>query len=144
MEGIKEEKEKSDTEITDFSGKRVLLAEDIEINREIATMMLKMFNLEVDHAANGEEAVEKVRQSKPGYYDIVLMDIQMPVMNGYEATEKIRALDDTALASIPILAMTANAFDEDRRKAFESGMNGHIAKPIDAAQLASALKNILK
>ncbi len=144
LEGIEEEKEKSDTEVTDFSGKRVLLAEDIEINREIATMMLKMFNLEVDHAANGEEAVEKVRQSKPGYYDIILMDIQMPVMNGYEATEKIRALDDTALASIPILAMTANAFDEDRRKAFESGMNGHIAKPIDAAQLASALKNILK
>ena len=97
----------------------------------------------VDTAENGAEAVEKVKRSKPGGYDLVLMDVQMPVMNGYEATKQIRALRDPALAGITILAMTANAFDEDRKKALECGMNGFLSKPIVIEELISTLQNNL-
>ena len=105
--------------------------------------ILNEYGFRVDTAENGAEAVEKVKNSKPGDYDLVLMDVQMPVMNGYEATKQIRALRDPALAGITILAMTANAFDEDRKKALECGMNGFLSKPIVLEELISTLQNNL-
>ena len=127
-----------------FDGKRILLAEDNELNREIAMEILGEVGLEVEPAENGQIAFEMLRDSKPGYYDLVLMDVQMPVMNGYDATRAIRALENPALASIPIIAMTANAFEEDKRNALEAGMNGHLGKPIDVPALMEMLSSILK
>ena len=127
----------------DFKGKRILLVEDNEPNREIAQEILQEYGFRVDPAENGAVAVEKVRTAAPGSYDLVLMDVQMPVMDGYTATRQIRALDDPALAKIPILAMTANAFDEDRRNALESGMNGFLSKPIVIGDLVQELRKIL-
>ena len=123
-----------------FKNKHILLVEDNELNSEIATEILTEYGFIVDTAENGAEALEKVSTSKPGTYDLVLMDVQMPVMNGYEATKCIRKLKDPALANISILAMTANAFDEDR-KALESGMDGFLSKPIVIKELVQALKN---
>ena len=127
----------------DFCGSRVLLTEDNELNREIAAEILKEYGFVVETAENGAEAVEKIRASKPGDYDLVLMDVQMPVMDGYDATREIRALPDPALAGIPILAMTANAFDEDRRSALECGMDGFLSKPIVIAELVHELQRLL-
>ena len=124
-----------------FKNKHILLVEDNELNSEIATEILTEYGFIVDTAENGAEALEKVSTSKPGTYDLVLMDVQMPVMNGYEATKCIRKLKDPALANISILAMTANAFDEDRKKALESGMDGFLSKPILIKELVQALKN---
>ena len=121
-----------------------LLVEDNELNREIAVELLKQYGFRIDTAENGAEAVEKVRHAAPGDYDLVLMDVQMPVMNGYEATKQIRALDDPALAGITILAMTANAFDEDRKKALKCGMDGFLSKPIVLEELIGTLQNNLK
>ena len=129
---------------SDFRGRRILLVEDNELNSEIAVEILNEYGFLVDTAENGAEAVEKVKHSKSGDYDLVLMDVQMPVMNGYEATRQIRALDDPALAKITILAMTANAFDEDRKRALECGMNGFLSKPIVIEELICALQNNLK
>ena len=98
----------------------------------------------METAENGREAVEKLSASSPGYYRLVLMDVQMPLMDGYEATRTIRRLEDRELANIPILAMTANAFEEDRQAALASGMNGHIAKPIDVDKLLETLKGVLE
>ena len=128
---------------SDFRGKSILLVEDNELNSEIAVEILNEYGFLVDTAENGAEAVEKVKNSEPGGYDLVLMDVQMPVMNGYEATKQIRALTDPALAGITILAMTANAFDEDRKKALECGMNGFLSKPIVIEELISTLQNNL-
>lgn len=125
----------------DFRGRCILLVEDNELNREIAEELLKQYGFLVDIAENGAEAVEKVKNSAPGTYDLVLMDIQMPVMNGYEATEQIRALEDPALAQIRILAMTANAFDEDRKQALKCGMDGFLSKPIVMEELIRTLQN---
>ena len=127
----------------DFKGKHILLVEDNELNREIAQEILREYGFRVDTAENGEVAVEKVSTAAPGSYDLVLMDVQMPVMDGYTATRKIRALDDPARAKIPILAMTANAFDEDRCNALESGMNGFLSKPIVIGDLVQELHKIL-
>ena len=124
-----------------FKNKHILLVEDNELNSEIATEILTEYGFIVDTAENGAEALEKVSTSKPGTYDLVLRDVQMPVMNGYEATKCIRKLKDPALANISILAMTANAFDEDRKKALESGMDGFLSKPIVIKELVQALKN---
>ena len=124
-----------------FKNKHILLVEDNELNSEIATEILTEYGFIVDTAENGAEALEKVSTSKPGTYDLVLMDVQMPIMNGYEATKCIRKLKDPALANISILAMTANAFDEDRKKALESGMDGFLSKPIVIEELVQALKN---
>ena len=124
-----------------FKNKHILLVEDNELNSEIATEILTEYGFIVDTAENGAEALEKVSTSKPGTYDLVLMDVQMPIMNGYEATKRIRKLKDPALANISILAMTANAFDEDRKKALESGMDGFLSKPIVIKELVQALKN---
>ena len=126
-----------------FKGKRVLLVEDNELNSEIAMTILNGYGIQVDTAGNGVEAVEKIKISTPGDYDLVLMDVQMPIMDGYTATRKIRALDDPARAKLPILAMTANAFDEDRRNALESGMNGFLSKPIVIGDLVQELHKIL-
>ena len=128
---------------SDFRGRCILLVEDNELNREIAVEILNEYGFLVDTAKNGAEAVEKVKNSEPGNYDLVLMDVQMPVMDGYTATRKIRALDDPARAKLPILAMTANAFDEDRRNALESGMNGFLSKPIVIGDLVQELHKIL-
>ena len=127
----------------DFKGKQILLVEDNELNREIAQEILREYGFRVDTAENGAVAVEKVSIAAPGSYDLVLMDVQMPIMDGYTATRKIRALDDPARAKIPILAMTANAFDEDRRNALESGMNGFLSKPIVIGDLVQELHKIL-
>ena len=127
----------------DFKGRHILLVEDNELNREIAQEILREYGFRVDTAENGAVAVEKVCTAAPGSYDLVLMDVQMPVMNGYEATKEIRALDNPALAGITILAMTANAFDEDRKKALEYGMDGFLSKPIIIEELIDTLQKNL-
>lgn len=126
-----------------FAGKRLLLAEDNPLNREIAEVILSDMGFSVECAEDGSHAVEMVKKSTPGYYDLIFMDIQMPDMDGYQATREIRHLPDARLASIPIIAMTANAFDEDKKRAFEAGMNGHVAKPIEIDKLTAALEGIL-
>ena len=122
---------------------RILLAEDNELNQEIAATILGDAGFEVEIAGNGQIAVDMLQKSEPGYYQVILMDVQMPVMNGYEATKSIRAMENKELASIPIVAMTANAFEEDKQEALKSGMNGHIAKPIDIDVLFGVLREIL-
>ena len=129
---------------SDFRGRHILLVEDNELNSEIAVEILNEYGFLVDTAENGAEAVEKVQHSKPGDYDLVLMDVQMPVMNGYEATKQIRALENPALAGITILAMTANAFDEDRKEALECGMDGFLSKPIIMEELIGTLQKNLE
>lgn len=129
-------------EAFDFGGKRVLLVEDNDLNAEIATEVLGDANIIVEHAEDGKVAVDMIAAAKPGHYDLVLMDIQMPVMDGYEATKAIRALEDSALANIPIIAMTANAFEEDRQAAIDAGMNGHVAKPVEIPLLMEELTKI--
>lgn len=127
----------------DLSGKRILLAEDNEINREIATMILQGMGLQVIPAADGKDAVEKMTAAAPGEYDAVLMDIQMPVMNGYEAARAIRALRRQDVRDLPILALSANAREEDRRASLESGMNDHIAKPFQPAMLVQTVSDYI-
>ncbi len=134
--------EASATEI-DFSGKRVLLVEDNEFNREIAGYILSGLNINVEEAENGAVCVRKILNSNPGYYDLVLMDIQMPVMDGYTATKEIRRIGNKVKASVPIIAMTANAFDEDKKRCIDVGMNGHIGKPIQRENLVEELSKIL-
>lgn len=126
-----------------FHSGRILLAEDNELNQEIAVEILNEAGFDVEVADNGQIAVDMLKKSEPGYYRLILMDVQMPVMNGYEATKTIRKLENTELASIPILAMTANAFEEDKQTALASGMNGHIAKPIDISKLFESMDKIL-
>ena len=128
----------------DFSGKKILLVEDNELNREIAVEILTEAGIEIEEAENGAIALEKVRKAAPGTYDLVLMDIQMPVMDGYEACRRIRALEDEERSAIVIVAMTANAFEEDKMAAIEAGMNGHIAKPLDVEVLFETLEEIFQ
>ena len=123
---------------------RILLAEDVELNQEIAVAILGDAGFTTEVADNGRMAVEMLAKSRPGYYQAVLMDVQMPEMNGYEATKMIRGLDNKELASIPIIAMTANAFEEDRQEALRCGMNGHIAKPINVDSFFDSLAEIMK
>lgn len=126
----------------DFSNYRLLLVEDNELNCEIAVEILKKFGFCIDTAGNGAEALEKVSSSAPGYYDAVLMDIHMPVMDGYEATRRIRNLPDPALSKIPIIAMTANAFDEDRKAVEECGMDAFITKPVNIEKILEAMEGV--
>ena len=128
----------------DLKGKKLLLVEDNELNREIALEILKEAGFVVDIAEDGAVAVQKIKQAAPGQYDLILMDIQMPNLDGYEATRQIRALPDAEKANIPIFAMTANAFEEDRQNALAAGMNGHIAKPLDVPHLLRVLADALK
>ena len=127
----------------DFRGRHILLVEDNELNREIAVAILHEYGFLVDTAENGAVAVEKIRTSDPGRYDLVLMDVQMPVMDGCTATRRIRALKDPARAAVPIVAMTANVFEEERKRAFDCGMNGFLSKPIVIEELVDALKDII-
>ncbi len=136
------EKEKVQKSTRHHTG-RILLAEDVELNQEIAVAILGDAGFTTEVAQNGQEAVEMMRKSPPGYYQLVLMDVQMPVMNGYEAAKAIRQLENRQLASIPIIAMTANAFEEDKKEALACGMNGHIAKPIDIDILFETLDKVL-
>lgn len=125
-----------------FSGKRLLVVEDNKTNQLIAVSILESAGFEIELAENGEIAVDMVKNSEQGYYDAVLMDIQMPVMNGYEAAKAIRGFDDKRKANIPIVAVTANAFEEDRKIALEAGMNGHLAKPYDIPEMLSLLDKL--
>jgi CheY-like chemotaxis protein len=129
---------------SDFSGKRVLLAEDNELNQMIAEAILTENGFRVEIVGDGAEAVQKVKAAPAGYYDAILMDIQMPNMDGYEASKQIRALEDKQKAAVPIVAVTANAFEEDRKNALEAGMNGHLAKPYDIPAMLETLKNLLR
>lgn len=132
-----------DAETVDFSKARLLLVEDNEINREIATLILTQAGFMLETAENGRIAVDMVAGSQPGYYDAILMDVQMPVMDGYTATKEIRALENASLAGIPIVAMTANAFREDVNAAINAGMDGHIAKPLDVPRMMETLTEVL-
>lgn len=126
-----------------ISGQHILLAEDNELNAEIAVALLEEMGLTVDRVADGLACVKRLEEKPVGTYDLILMDIQMPVMDGYEATRKIRGMKDTAKAQIPIIAMTANAFEEDKKMALDNGMNGHIAKPIDVEKMEQVLAEVL-
>ncbi len=141
--GIKEQKAEEETGCAEIGTGRILLAEDNELNQEIAVEILSDAGFDIEVAGNGQIALEMLEQSQPGYYQVVLMDIQMPVMNGYEAARKIRRIKDQALSQIPILAMTANAFEEDKKEALKCGMNGHITKPIDVDNLLDMLGELL-
>lgn len=138
-----EKKDEKQTENV-LQGKKVLLAEDNELNREIATEILQMHDLEVICAENGKEALDIFQSSSPYSFDLILMDMQMPIMDGCEASEKIRSLDRDDARSIPIIAVTANAFSEDVARVLRSGMNAHIAKPIDFNVLQEVMKAHLK
>lgn len=125
-----------------LSGKRVLLAEDFDMNMEITTELLQMCGAQVTQAWNGQEAVEQFQASEPGYFDVILMDMNMPVMDGCTAAAAIRALNRPDSQSVPILALTANAFAEDIAASSQAGMNAHIAKPVDMEQLAALLQRL--
>lgn len=127
-----------------FSGKHILLAEDNDLNAEIATAMLEDMGFAVDRAKDGVICINRIEHMPSDTYDLILMDIQMPNMDGYKATKIIRRLPDSKKAGIPIVAMTANAFDEDKREAFAAGMNGHIAKPIDTEKIQNVLSEVIK
>jgi signal transduction histidine kinase/CheY-like chemotaxis protein len=126
-----------------LKGKRALLVEDNELNREIAKDILEIEHIIVDQATNGSEAVDIIKNSKPGFYDFVLMDVQMPIIDGYQATDMIRKLDNKKLANVPIIAMTANAFEEDKKRALDSGMDDYLSKPIRAESLFNTVTRIL-
>ena len=136
-------KEKAAESETGFSGKRLLLVEDNMVNMKIAEMILTHAGFAVETAENGQFAVDMVSASEPGDYHAILMDIQMPVMDGYEATRAIRALKKRELAEIPIVALTANTFREDVEAAREAGMVAHLAKPVDVQELLSTLQSVL-
>ena len=140
---VQKEEVKTEEEAISFEGKKLLLVEDNEINQEIALAILEEVGFVMDVADDGAVAVEKIKAAEPGQYDLILMDIQMPIMNGYEACRQIRAMKDSPYADIPIIAMTANAFDEDRKAAYDAGMNGHVAKPINTEELFEMLGEIL-
>ena len=140
---VKDDKPEQDENPYNFSGRRVLLAEDNELNQMIAVSILEGAGFEVDIAVDGQEAVEKIEAVPADHYDVVLMDIQMPRMDGYEAAGRIRAMDDKQKASIPIIAVTANAFEEDRKIALEAGMNGHLAKPYDIPEMMKTIDAVL-
>ena len=128
----------------DLKGKRILLAEDVEINAEIMVMILETREMKIDLAENGKIALDKFSQSDEGYYDAILMDIRMPIMNGLEATKRIRALNRLDSKSIPIIALTANAHDDDVQRSMQAGLNAHLSKPIDANLLFNTLENLIK
>ena len=139
-----EEEVRSEEEAFSFDGMRALLVEDNMINMEIAQLLLEQAGFLIETAENGKIALEMTAASEPGYYDVILMDIQMPILDGYAATQAIRALPDARLAGVPIVAMTANAFQEDVKKAEEAGMNGHIGKPLDIPEMKATLQRVLK
>lgn len=141
--GIQDEKVEEDIEEPDFTGKRILLVEDVEMNRQLARFVLTEMGFEVEEAPDGTDAVRMMEESPENYYDMILTDVQMPIMDGYEATRIIRNLPREDVKDMPIIAMTANAFDEDREHALKVGMNGHIAKPLDIGKLVEVLRKYI-
>ena len=135
--------EKADLRKYDFSGRRILVAEDMELNREIAEELLKQTGAEVDFAEDGKFCVEKIMHAPEGYYDLILMDISMPNMDGIQATKRIRELQDKRKANIPIIAMTAKVYEKDRKQAYEAGMNGFAEKPVFAKELYEIMKECM-
>lgn len=127
-----------------MTGRRLLLVEDNQVNLRIEKRLLSRAGYTVETAENGQIAVDRVSLSEPGYYDAILMDIQMPVMDGYEAARAIRALENRERSGIPIVALTANAFQEDLEAAKQAGMDAHVAKPVDVKKLLSALRSVLE
>jgi len=129
---------------TDLQGRRILLAEDVLVNAEIMVMVLAMRGMTVDHAENGRLAVEMFESHEPGYYDAILMDMRMPEMDGLEATSVIRGMDRPDAGSIPIIALTANAFDEDVQRSMQAGLNAHLSKPVEPEALYEALESLIR
>ena len=128
----------------DLKGRRILMAEDVDINAEIMIMILSTRQIEVDLAENGKIAVDMFESHPEGYYDAILMDMRMPVMNGLEATRAIRALDRTDAGEIPVIALTANAFDEDVQRSLQAGLNAHLSKPVEPDSLFNTLERLIK
>ena len=143
-EAFKRKNDKLVRETADLTGKRVLLAEDVPVNAEIIMMILSMREMDVELAENGRIAVEKFAQSKPGYYDAILMDMRMPVMDGLEATRTIRAMDREDAKRIPVIALTANAFDEDVQRSMQAGLNAHLSKPVEPEALFKTLEGLIR
>jgi CheY-like chemotaxis protein len=139
--GIKAKKEANKADLT---GRRILLAEDVQVNAEIMIMVLQMRQMEADLAVNGKIAVEKFSEHEPGYYDAILMDMRMPEMDGLEATQVIRAMDRPDAKNIPIIALTANAFDEDVQRSMQAGLNAHLSKPVQPDTLYETLENLIQ
>ena len=144
QEGAEPEEPEEDEQDADITGMHVLLAEDNALNQEIAEFLLETAGASVVTVGNGQEAVDRFRTSRPGEFDVILMDVMMPELDGYKAAGLIRALDRPDAATVPIIAMTANAFTEDRRRAFEAGMNDHQAKPLDPVSLRRAIAKYRK
>ena len=140
--GAEDDKPAAEEDKLTFSNKRILVAEDNELNWEIANELLRDLGLELDWAENGEVCTDLFQSSEPGCYDAILMDIRMPIMDGYEATDAIRAMDRPD-AGLPIIAMTADAYSDDIQKCLSHGMNAHVAKPIDIDEVARILKRYL-
>ena len=127
-----------------LEGRRILIAEDNDLNAEIAVYLIEELGMEAERAENGRECIDMLMKADTGYYDAVLMDIQMTVLDGISAVREIRRMDNPVLRRIPVVAMTANAFDDDRRKSIEVGMDGHLSKPIEPEKLAGMMRNVLK
>ena len=139
-EAFKKKNEKIVRETADLKGRRVLLAEDVSVNAEIMIMVLSMREIQVDHAENGRIAVEMFEEHEEGYYDAILMDMRMPEMDGLEAARRIRAMNRSDAKSIPIIALTANAFDEDVQQSMQAGLNAHLSKPVEPDVLFETLE----
>ncbi len=133
------EKTEPEVDASDFVGRRILLVEDNALNAEITTEILTEYGFVIEHAEDGIVCIDMLNKADDYYYDLILMDVQMPNLDGYGATRKIRAMDNKAKADIPIIAVTANAFDEDKNNALQAGMNGHLAKPIEIPKLVEVL-----
>ncbi len=142
-EAFRRKNELLEKKTTDLKGKRVLLAEDVAINAEIILMLLSMREMEADLAENGRAAVELFERHEPGYYDAILMDMRMPEMDGLEATRHIRSMDRADAKSIPIIALTANAFDEDVQRSMQAGLNAHLSKPVSPDSLFETLETLI-
>ena len=140
--GVEEQQDKEEKD-ADLSGLHILAAEDNDLNWEILNELLTDLGMELDWAENGQICVEKFQESEQGHYDAILMDVRMPILNGYEATQKIRALNRPDAQTIPIIAMTADAFSEDIKRCLDSGMNAHTAKPINLNEIISLLKKYI-
>ncbi len=143
-EAFKAKNAKLVKETADLTGRRVLLTEDVAVNAEIMMMVLSMREMEADHAENGRIAVDLFTQHEPGYYDAILMDMRMPEMDGLEATAAIRSMDRADAKTIPIIALTANAFDEDVQRSMQAGLNAHLSKPVEPEVLFETLENLIR
>jgi CheY-like chemotaxis protein len=143
-EAFKKKNTRLEHETADLKGRRVLLAEDVAVNAEIMMMVLSMREIEVEHAENGRIATEMFAAHEPGYYDAVLMDMRMPEMDGLEATRTIRAMDRADAMTIPVIALTANAFDEDVQRSMQAGLNAHLSKPVEPEALFRTLESLIQ